>query len=85
MYNDGQSCSLLVSADGPSECPLGDLSFCDKTVVVTSPNLKGKPALKNWQKQALAEQFVAPPRLLNEPRLRRDVLRLDDQNLSSNY
>lgn len=60
-YNDGQSCYLLVNADGPSECPLGALSFCDKTVVVTSPNLKGKPALKNWQKQALAEPFVAPP------------------------
>jgi hypothetical protein len=60
-YIDGKPCLLLVSADGPQTYPLSILGFCNATIVVTSPNMKTKSRLRAWQKQALAEQFVAPP------------------------
>jgi hypothetical protein len=60
-YADGRPCCLLVSADGPLTSPLPDLGFCTSTIVVTSPNLKSKPQLNAWRKQANAHQFVATP------------------------
>ena len=60
-YADGKPCCLLVSADGPDTSPLHALGFCTATIVVSSPNLKSKPCLKSWRKQANAYQFVAPP------------------------
>ena len=60
-YDDGKPCCLLVSADGKNVSPLDDFEFCDRTVVVTSPNLKAKVDLENWQKQTSARQYIAPP------------------------
>ena len=60
-YVDGKPCCLLVSADGPRTEPFEDLDFCSAAIVVTSPNLKPKSGLNAWQKQAGADQFVAPP------------------------
>jgi hypothetical protein len=61
VYQDNKPCYLLVSADGPLTSPLPALAFCTATIVVTSPNLKSKSGLNAWQKQAGADQFVAPP------------------------
>jgi len=60
-YADGKPCCLLVSADGKHVHPVDELQFCDKTIAVTSPNLKSKTRLENWRKQSQAEQFIAPP------------------------
>jgi hypothetical protein len=60
-YADRKPCLLLVSADGPHTYPLPILSFCNATIVVTSPNMKTKSNLHAWRKQVEAEQFVAPP------------------------
>ena len=60
IYRDGKPCCLLVSADGPDIYPSPLLDFCSATVVVTSPNLKFKHNLRNWKKQVVAEQFIAP-------------------------
>jgi hypothetical protein len=60
-YNDGRPCYLLVSADGTKTYPSPLLNFCDRIIVVTSPNMDSKPDLKNWKKQASAEEFVATP------------------------
>ena len=57
----GKPCCLLVSADGPQTSPSPEFDFCAAAIVVTSPNLKSKPCLKSWRKQANAYQFVAPP------------------------
>ena len=61
VYKDGRPCCLLVNADGTLIYPLGDLGFCDRTVVVTSPNIKSKLELDNWRKQTRAQQFIATP------------------------
>ena len=60
-YADGKPCCLLVNADGKIVSPLDEFDFCDRTIVVTSPNMKSKPALENWRKQFKAERFIAPP------------------------
>jgi hypothetical protein len=60
-YADDKPCLLLVSADGPYTYPLPVFNFCHATIVVTSPNMKPKSQLRAWQKQVVAEQFVAPP------------------------
>lgn len=57
----GKPCCLLVSADGPQTYPSPEFDFCAAGIVVTSPNLKSKPNLKAWFKQAEAERFVATP------------------------
>lgn len=49
-----------MSADGTEVYPSGTFTFCDRIIVVTSPNLLSKQGLKNWMKQTLAEEFVAP-------------------------
>jgi hypothetical protein len=59
IYNDGKPCYLLVSADGKLESPSTFLDFCSNVIVVTSPNLKSKPDLKEWKKQVGAEEFIA--------------------------
>jgi hypothetical protein len=61
VYNDGKPCYLLVSADGAETYPSPLLDFCSTTIVVTSPNLEFKHGLRNWKKQVMAKQFVAPP------------------------
>jgi hypothetical protein len=61
IYDNGGPCCLLVSADGKTVSPSLALHFCDRTIVVTSPNIKSKPELKEWMKQAKAKQFIAPP------------------------
>jgi len=61
IYKDGRPCCLLVSADSTEVSPFMDLDFCDRTIVVTSPNIKSKSNLKHWMKQAEAEEFIAPP------------------------
>ena len=48
-----------VSADGPQTSPSPEFDFCAAAIVVTSPNLKSKPMLNAWFKQAEAERFVA--------------------------
>jgi hypothetical protein len=58
-YADNEPCLLLVSADGPYTYPLPVFNFCHATIVVTSPNIESQ--LRAWQKQVVAEQFVAPP------------------------
>jgi hypothetical protein len=65
-YNDGKPCYLVVSADGPGIYPSHTLSFCDRIIVVTSPNLTSKPELKNWMKQHEAREFIAQPPLCHE-------------------
>jgi hypothetical protein len=55
----GKPCCLLVSADGPQTSPSPEFDFCAAAIVVTSPNLKSKPMLNAWFKQAEAERFVA--------------------------
>ena len=60
-YKDGRPCCLLVNADGKIVHPLDELDFCDRTIVVTSPNMKSKPRLENWKKQLKADEFIAPP------------------------
>jgi len=50
-----------VSANGKNVYPLEEFEFCDRTIVVTSPNLKVKEDLEDWQKQTIAQQFIAPP------------------------
>jgi hypothetical protein len=60
-YADDKPCLLLVSADGPYTYPLPIFNFCHATIVVTSPNMKPKSQLRAWQKQVVAEQYVAPP------------------------
>jgi len=59
-YKDGKPCVLLVSADGKETFPAVILSFCDRTIVVTSPNTKPKQKLTEWMKQSIADQFIAP-------------------------
>lgn len=59
-YADGKPCYLLVSADGTLVYPLRNFSFCNKIIVVTSPNMNTKGNLKNWAKQTLAEYLIAP-------------------------
>jgi len=60
-YADGKPCCLLVNADGKRVYPLNELQFCNRTIAVTSPNLKSKKDLENWMKQFKARQFIAPP------------------------
>jgi hypothetical protein len=60
-YKDGRPCCLLVNADGKIVHPLDELDFCDRTIVVTSPNMESKPRLENWKKQLKADEFIAPP------------------------
>ena len=61
-YDNGKPCCLLVSADGKMVHPLAEFGWCDRTIVVSSPNLKSKPDLKTWMSQtAEAETFIAPP------------------------
>jgi hypothetical protein len=61
LYDDGQPCYRLVSADGIKESLSEYLGFCCSKVVVTSRNLESKPNLKKWSKQASADRFVALP------------------------
>ena len=61
IYKDGRPCYLLVSVDDTQIYPSGFFSFCDRIIVVAPPNLRSKPDLKNWKKQAKADQFIAPP------------------------
>jgi hypothetical protein len=61
IYNDGEPCYLLVSGDGAEIYPQKIFAFCDRIIVVTSPNMMIKPHLKFWTKQKSAEQFIAPP------------------------
>jgi hypothetical protein len=60
-YRDGKPCCLLVSADGMMVHPLTELGWCDRTIVVSLPNMKSKPDLKTWMSQTKAEKFIAPP------------------------
>jgi len=61
-YRDGKPCCLLVSADGKMVHPLPQLGWCDRTIVVSSPNMKSKPDLKTWMDQnEETERFIAPP------------------------
>ena len=61
-YVDGKPCCLLVSADGKMVHPLPQLGRCDRTIVVSSPNMKSKPDLKTWMSQTGgSEKFIAPP------------------------
>jgi hypothetical protein len=60
--SDGKPCCLLVSADGNMVHPLAELGWCDRTIVVSSPNMKSKPDLKTWMSQTEeTEKFIAPP------------------------
>ena len=60
-YADGKPCCLLVSVDGSHTSPMQAFGFYTPTIVVTSPNLKSESRLKDWEKQAEAERFVATP------------------------
>ena len=61
-YRDGKPCCLLVSADGKTVRPLPELGWCDRTIVVSSPNMKSKPNLKTWKTQTKrTREFIAPP------------------------
>jgi hypothetical protein len=60
-YDDGKPCCLLVNVDGTDVYPSDAFAFCDRTIVLTSPNLKAKVGLENWRTQFSAEQFIAPP------------------------
>ena len=61
IYKYGKPCVLLVNADGKEISPAVNLAFCDRTIVVTSPNMKPKSRLTTWTKQIDAERFIAPP------------------------
>jgi hypothetical protein len=41
--------------------PLAELGWCDRTIVVSSPDMESKPDLKTWMSQTSAEEFIAPP------------------------
>jgi hypothetical protein len=58
-YRDGKPCCLLVSADGKMVHPLAELGWCDRTIVVSSPNMESEPDLRTWMSQT--EKFIAPP------------------------
>jgi hypothetical protein len=60
-YANDKPCLLLVSADGRQISPLSAFDFCTTTIVVTSPNMETKTNLRDWKKQVMAKQFVAPP------------------------
>jgi hypothetical protein len=61
-YNNGKPCCLLVSVDDKMVHPLAELGWCDRTIVVSSPNMKSKPDLKTWMSQTEeAEKFITPP------------------------
>jgi hypothetical protein len=61
-YCDGKPCCLLVSADGNKVHPLAEFGWCDRTIVVSSPNMESKPDLKTWMSQTEeTEKFIAPP------------------------
>jgi hypothetical protein len=60
-YDDDEPCYLLVNADGKTIYPSDAFDFCERTIVVTSPNVKAKVELENWRKQVRAKQFIAPP------------------------
>ena len=59
-YKDGHPWWLLVSADGEIS-PSPALAFCNKAIVVTSPNMNVKTRLREWKKQFRATEFISPP------------------------
>jgi len=61
IYKDDKPCVLLVNTDGKEISPAVNLAFCDRTIVVTSPNMKPKSRLTTWTKQIDAERSIAPP------------------------
>jgi len=61
-YRDGKPCCLLVSADGKTVRPLPQFGWCDRTIVLSSPNIPSKQNLKTWLSQNEGtEEFIAPP------------------------
>src|SRR5690348_8666200 len=57
-YRDGKPCYLLVNADSLEIYPSEAFAFCNRIVVVASPDMS-QVNLKNWMKQEKASQFVA--------------------------
>jgi len=59
-YMDGRPCWLLVSAD-ENKSPISEFNFCERAIVVSSPNMVKNKDLKEWVKQSQAKTFVSPP------------------------
>jgi len=60
-FTDDRPCWLLVNADGKEASPLLAFNFCNREVVVSSPNIETKPGLKSWSNQELPQKFISPP------------------------
>src|SRR5262249_38325104 len=60
-YDDGKPCYLLVSADDEEIVPTNALNFCEKIIVVTSPDLEKKKRLKRWKKSRHGKDFIDLP------------------------
>ena len=60
-FDDDRPCWLLVNADGKKTSPSLAFSFCNKEIVVSSPNYEAKPELKSWLNQEKPQRIISPP------------------------
>ena len=59
-FNDDRPCWLLVNADGKKTSPSLAFSFCNKEIVVSSPNIETKQDLKSWSNQEMPQRIISP-------------------------